>query len=141
MKYNKLSHLTIIAVTSLLFLNGCVERLITVTSQPSGAIVWLNDQEVGATPVTVPFTFYGTYDVTLRKDNYQAVNTSKNTPVPIYQWLGIDLITECFLPFNFSDKHNWHFEMDSVEDIDPDKLIERAKTLRLDMSKTTDAPE
>ena len=42
---------------------GCVERLITVTSQPSGSLVYLNDEEVGRTPVTVPFTFYGVYDV------------------------------------------------------------------------------
>ena len=42
---------------------GCVQRSITITSDPPHAIVWLNDEEIGRTPVTVPFTFYGKYDV------------------------------------------------------------------------------
>ncbi len=42
---------------------GCVQRTITITSDPPHAIVWLNDEEIGRTPVTVPFTFYGKYDV------------------------------------------------------------------------------
>ncbi len=44
---------------------GCVERTITITSDPPYALVWLNDEEIGRTPVTVPFTFYGKYDVRL----------------------------------------------------------------------------
>lgn len=47
---------------------GCVERTITITSEPSGALVHLNDEEVGRTPLTVPFTFYGVYDVRLEMD-------------------------------------------------------------------------
>ena len=61
-----LARLTIIAL--LLASVGCVERLITVRSQPSGALVYLNDEEVGRTPVTVPFTFYGYYDVRLEHE-------------------------------------------------------------------------
>lgn len=49
-------------------LTGCVERLITVRSQPPGALVHLNDEEIGRTPVTVPFKFYGTYDVRLEHE-------------------------------------------------------------------------
>ena len=47
---------------------GCIERLITVRSQPPGALVYLNDEEVGRTPVTVPFKFYGVYDVRLEHE-------------------------------------------------------------------------
>jgi len=47
---------------------GCIERTITITSDPSGALVHLNDEEVGRTPVVVPFTFYGTYTVRLEHD-------------------------------------------------------------------------
>lgn len=49
-------------------ITGCVERLITVRSQPPGSLVYLNDEEVGRTPVTVPFKFYGTYDVRLEHE-------------------------------------------------------------------------
>ncbi len=53
---------------ALCLLTGCVERLITVKSTPAGALVYLNDEEVGRTPVTVPFKFYGTYDVRLEHE-------------------------------------------------------------------------
>lgn len=49
-------------------LSGCIERTITITSEPSGSLVHLNDEPVGRTPLTVPFTFYGTYDVRLEHE-------------------------------------------------------------------------
>jgi hypothetical protein len=47
---------------------GCVERTISITSEPRGALVYLNDEEVGRTPVSVPFTYYGVYDVRLERE-------------------------------------------------------------------------
>lgn len=58
--------LTLLLLPTLL--TGCLERTITITSQPTGALVHLNDREVGRTPVVVPFTFYGTYTVRLEHD-------------------------------------------------------------------------
>jgi len=60
------NHLLLVAAAAGVFaLVGCVERTITITSEPSGALVHLNDEEIGRTPVTVPFRFYGVYDVRL----------------------------------------------------------------------------
>ena len=100
-----------LAIFSMLCLNGCVERLITVTTDPPGAIVWLNGEEVGATPVTTSFTWYGTYDVVIRKDGYETLKTAQDTPAPFYQWPGIDLVSECLLPFTITDHHQWEFEL------------------------------
>lgn len=111
-------------------LTGCVERLITVTSQPAGASVWLNDEEVGSTPLTVPFTWYGDYEVVLRKDGFQTIKTSRQAQAPIYQWPVIDLVAECFLPVNLVDKHQWDFELAPQQPTDPNQLIERANDLR-----------
>ncbi len=61
-----LAILSVIAIP--LLCTGCIERLITVSSQPPGALVYLNDEEVGRTPVTVPFRFYGVYDVRLEHE-------------------------------------------------------------------------
>ena len=54
-------------VAPLLFLclAGCVERLISVRSDPPGAAVLLDGDPVGVTPVEVPYTWYGTRDVTV----------------------------------------------------------------------------
>ena len=123
----KLIALTILSVLSL---NGCVERLITVTTEPPGAILWLNGEEVGATPVTTPFTWYGAYDVVIRKDGYETLKTAKDAPAPFYQWPGIDLVSECLLPFTITDHHQWEFELTTHAPVESLELIERAKSLR-----------
>ena len=51
---------------------GCnrVERNLQVTSNPPGALVYLNGQEAGRTPMNKSFVWYGTYDVQVRKEGY-----------------------------------------------------------------------
>ena len=114
-------------------MSGCVERLITITSEPEGAVVWLNDEEVGATPVTVPFTWYGDYDITIRKDGYEPVHSSRQTAMPFYQWPGIDFFAETLLPVTLKDEHKWSFYLHKSTPADPDRLVQRAEALRRDV--------
>ena len=48
-------------------LGGCVLRSLTVNSEPPGAMVYLDDELIGETPVTTTFTYYGTRKITLEK--------------------------------------------------------------------------
>lgn len=109
---------------------GCVERLITVTSEPPGAVLWLNDTEVGTTPVTGSFTWYGVYDVVLRKDGYDTIHRPEQINPPIYQWPVIDLFAECLLPFRFVDEHKLHFDLAAAVIAEPNDVIDRAESLR-----------
>ena len=113
-------------------LTGCVERLITVNTIPDGAIVSLNGQEIGAAPVTVPFTWYGRYEVAIRKDGYQTLKTSRQADAPFYQWPPLDLVAECLLPLELTDHHHWDFELTPQTLADPNALIHRAQSLRRD---------
>ena len=121
---------TLLILIFSLSLTGCVERFITVDTTPSNAIVSLNGREIGASPITVPFTWYGQYEVTIRKDGYQTLITSKKADAPIYQWPPLDLFTECLLPFTLTDHHRWNFDLTEQTLADPDALIERAQSLR-----------
>lgn len=123
-------YLLALTLLFLLFQSGCVERLITVKTEPPGAILWLNGEEVGATPVTTPFTWYGVYDVVIRKDGYETLKTAKETPTPFYQWPGFDFVSECLLPFTISDHHQWEFELTAHAPVEAQELIDRAKSLR-----------
>jgi len=84
---------------------GCIERILTVQTNPHGAIVELNGQEMnGRTPVTQDFTWYGTYDISLRREGYQSLKTTAKVIAPLYEWIPLDLVTE-LLPFPFKDHH------------------------------------
>ena len=73
---------------------SCVQRTMTVTSDPPSALVYMNNQEIGRTPLTRDFTWYGTYDVQLRKDGYETLNTKTAIIAPLWQWPPFDLLAE-----------------------------------------------
>ncbi|MEK7483390.1 MAG: PEGA domain-containing protein [Planctomycetota bacterium] len=50
-----------------LLLTSCVERRIDIQSTPNDAEVYLDGVYQGKTPVSIPFDFYGTREVRLRK--------------------------------------------------------------------------
>lgn len=109
-------------------LTGCVERTISVTSEPAGALVYLNDEEVGRTPVTVPFTFYGAYSVRLERDGYHALGTQQKAVAPWWEMPGPDLFAE-MIPNN-RVKLAWHFDLEKADATDPDTVIDHASQLR-----------
>ncbi len=124
----------LIASAALITLTGCVERRIRVTSAPAGARVWVNDQDIGTTPVDTRFTFYGTYDVRLELDGYESVSEPRQAKAPIHEYPGIDLVAHA-LPHDFDHTVEWHFDLQQVlEATDPtaarEQLLDRAADLR-----------
>lgn len=116
--------LAALALTS----GGCVRRVISITSAPSGATVWLNDREIGRTPCEAEFTYYGTYDVRLQLDGYEPLDTTGEAVAPIWDSIGPDLIAEA-LPAKLESTNAWHYELVPTS-LDHAALLERAKALR-----------
>lgn len=52
-------------------LGACGTRVISVTSEPPGALVFINDTEVGRTPVDTTFKHFGTYDVRVNLEGFE----------------------------------------------------------------------
>lgn len=94
-------------------LSGCLQRTITVTSEPPGAVVWMNDHEVGRTPVDVDFTYYGKYSVRLRREGYEPIIDVRTIRPPVQEWPGIDLVAEA-LPVNSHHRVSWHYDLEPV---------------------------
>ena len=110
---------------------GCVQRTISITSEPAGALVYLNDEEVGRTPVDVPFTWYGTYDVRLERRGYEPLWTTGVAKQPWWENPGPDLLAEA-LP-GAESRVTWHYELEAetpAEDVDAAALVERARRLQ-----------
>ncbi|MEE2972475.1 MAG: PEGA domain-containing protein, partial [Planctomycetota bacterium] len=107
---------------------GCVRRVIEITSEPSGATVWLNDREVGATPCEVEIVHYGVYDVRLAKSGYEPISTGRSASAPVWDLPGPDLVAE-LIPANFTSRSSWNFTL-VVENMSTDAVIERAIVAR-----------
>lgn len=118
-------------------LPGCLERTILVTSEPPGAVVWLNDQEIGRTPIETDFTFYGNYDVRLHLAGYEPLVTNRVAKAPLYEAPGLDILAEA-VPTRISTRLEWHFDLvplpEQVEGADKGALrtglLDRAGELR-----------
>ncbi len=108
----KLTPALLIVVACLCFI-GCVRRTITITSTPSGAMVHLNDQELGLTPVTTKFLFYGTYDLRLKKEGYKHYWKPQKAVAPWWEAPGPDLIAE-LIPNNKVEL-KWHINLESSD--------------------------
>ena len=127
--------LRMMLIAVLLSTTGCIQRRIRVTSEPPGAIVWLNDTEIGRTPTEAEFTFYGSYDVRLELDGYEPIHQARYTRAPFHEYPGPDLIAEA-LPFKFDTLIEWHFELEQVaERVEPPEkveadLLERAREMQ-----------
>ena len=115
---------------------GCVERKLTITSDPPGARVYLDDRELGQTPVTTRFDFYGHRTVTLKKDGYRDTLEVRELKKPFYQKPVIDVFADLG-PIPFKDRQTMHFKMEPTPQIDTDALINRGREMR---SRVTGAP-
>src|SRR5262249_19124479 len=65
-------------------LNGCVGRRYTIRTNPPGALVVVNGEEIGRTPVSRNFTYYGDRDINLMLDGYQTQRIIEPVPAPWY---------------------------------------------------------
>jgi len=108
---------------------GCVERTLTITSNPSGALVYLNDQEIGRTPIKRDFLWYGNYDVALRKEGYETIKSQQNVRAPIYQIVPLDLFAE-LSPFQFKDDQAFDYTLTPTRPADPQALLQRAAEMK-----------
>lgn len=127
----QLRFLAPLVALALLSLPGCVERRMKITTKPEGATVVVNDEEVGVSPVNFSFTWYGDYDIIIRKPGYQTLKTHYRIEAPWYQKPGIDFVTECLVPWTIVDEQvSPTFEMMEVENAPVKDLVQRADELR-----------
>lgn len=105
--------LTLLLAASALLLPGCLQRTLTISSTPPGALVWVNDVEVGQTPLEMDFTYYGEFDVRLRRDGFEPVLARKKLTPPIQERPVIDLLAEA-VPYTFQDRPAWHFDLTPI---------------------------
>ncbi len=121
--------------TCAMTLGGCLERKLQITSEPAGALCWVNDREVGVTPLELEFTFYGTYEVRLKKEGFEPFVTKARASQPVYEYPPLDLVATV-VPAKIETNVKWHFVMEASKELTQPKdefetdLLKRAMELR-----------
>ncbi len=110
-------------------LGGCVEREMKITTEPAGALVYVSDREVGRTPLTLPFTWYGDYDVQIRMDGYQTLRTHAEISPPWYEVPPLDLFSH-MAPWTYRDERFLHYKLEKQPEVSDDELIKQAEEMR-----------
>lgn len=121
---------------------GCVEQTLTIETNPPGALVYLNDLEVGRTPVTRDYQDDGDYDVAIRLEGYETIKTHRWIVPPAWNAPPFDLFAQ-LSPFTYRVHKTLKFQMQpSTQEVKPEVLVDKGLVARsqLQSSAVTRAP-
>jgi len=125
----KISAVIIIGLIAALLLAGCVERQLTINTEPQGALVFLNDEEIGTSPVTVSFEWYGDYNVRISKEGCETLKTHRKLKAPWYDKFPYDFFA-MLRPKRIVDSYEWTFPLEGKKQISQEELIQNAEELK-----------
>jgi PEGA domain len=111
-------------------LSGCVERRYTIRTNPPGALVVVNNEEIGTTPVSKTFYFYGDRDITLMQDGFTTQRVLQKINAPWYDNYITEFISECIVPFTIRDERDFVYEMKPTQPPRTEELLDRGQALR-----------
>lgn len=110
---------------------GCVQRRMTIRSNPPGALVYVDDYQLGTAPVSHDFVYYGTRKIRLVKDGYETLTVRQPFPVPWYQYFPLDFVTENLIPWEIRDERVVDLAMVPAASTPPESVVARAEQARL----------
>jgi hypothetical protein len=116
-----------------IMMSGCVERQLTINTVPSGALIELNDEQIGLSPVTVNFNWYGDYNVTVRKEGFETLKTHRELKGPWYDKFPFDFFAQILSPKKIVDKYEWSFELEPKKEVNREQLLQDAQNLKENM--------
>ncbi len=125
-----LSAFIVVGLVVSLLVGGCVERRLTINTEPQGAIVVLNDEEIGISPVTVSFEWYGDYDVRISKEGFETLKTHRKLKGPWYDAFPFDFFAGVLNPKRIVDSYEWTFTLAPQKQPSREELIEDALELK-----------
>lgn len=126
----RLSPALALALGVLACLPGCVQRRMTIRSNPPGALVYIDDNEIGTTPISTDFVYYGTRKIRLVKDGYETLTVLQPVRAPWYQIPPLDFFSENLVPGEIRDRRTLTYQLHPQMVTPPDQLLERAEGLR-----------
>ena len=92
--------------------SACVERKLTIVTVPSLADVYVDGAHVGRSPLTLPFTYYGTSEIVVRKDGYVTQQRMETRQPPYFQRFPTDFYYETLTSDLYVDHRTYSYELE-----------------------------
>jgi PEGA domain len=120
--------------------SGCVRRRLNVYSNPPGALVYVDNQQIGTTPCSVDFTYYGTREIRLVKPGYETLTVNQPIPTPWYEIPPLDFFSENLAFTKIRDNRTVSYNLAPQLIVPNEQLLDRANQLRQDAQQYPVAP-
>ena len=101
-----------------------------IGSDPPGALVLVEGEEKGYTPMAMDFTYYGTREFTLIKGGYETLTVIQEVKTPWYQLVPIDFFSDNLLPLKVTNRHELTYPLKRQVSVPEGELLDRANELR-----------
>lgn len=119
-----------IACAGMLAVAGCVERRMTIRTIPAGAMVVVNGEEIGPSPASKSFTYYGDRDVQLYLEGYAPKRVIQPLPAPWWDNMLTEFFSENLVPVTLHDEHEFVYTLEPQTKPPTPELLNRADDLR-----------
>jgi hypothetical protein len=110
---------------------GCLRRRMTVRTSPPGAMVYVDRQYIGLSPVSTNYTYYGTRNFEIVRDGYRTEKFLRKFNPPWYAIPPLDFFTETLWPYETRDERIIDVQMSPEPAVPNDALIASGEQLRL----------
>lgn len=120
----------LLMLVALGLISGCVERRYTIRSDPPGASVIVNGEEIGPTPASKSFVYYGNREVTLMLDGYQTRTVIEPINAPWWDNYVTEFFTENLIPWSIRDEREYKYQLMPAVSPPQAELRNRAESLR-----------
>lgn len=116
---------------------GCVRRRMLIRTNPPGAAVYVDKQEIGISPISTDYIYYGTREIEATADGYETVNIMREFKPPVYQWPVIDFFAETLWPFELRDQRTIDIEMPPARARSREELTAAGEAMRIQAASAT----
>ncbi len=121
---------TVLMLAGITLISGCVERRYTIRSEPPGATVVINGEEIGPTPASKSFYYYGDREIILMLDGYATKTVIQPINAPWWDNYFTEFFTENMVPVSLRDERDFKFQLEPAQSPTQDDLRGRAESLR-----------
>jgi hypothetical protein len=118
------------AILMLLLVAGCVERRLWVRTDPPGALVRINGDEIGRAPVSWRFDHYGTVLVEAELDGHRPVQEAFRLRTPWYQQPVLDFFADVVWPGKIKDDHELALRLEPERRLTPAEIESEIRQIR-----------